>query len=211
MIKTPNHHYTHLYGVPSFDPMPLHYTENVGTEFGADVPLHAPCQLFYPCVSRFACYYPTTSVPKITYFGLFIAPFQLPLQKDTPLTLPLPNSGLFSHPCNFPANVTTTPLPMSLPNLYPIKFPIQFIRLPIQSPCQSHHPFYPPPHSRPISHPVIHHPHPIYSASHPITLPITPPFLSSSSLPSNLPSSHSPRPRPILIHHAPVQFPLQSF
>ena len=115
-------------------------------------------------------------VPKITYFGLFIEPFQLPLQKDPPLTLPLPNSGLFTHPCNFPANVMTTPLPMSLTTLYPIKFPIQFVRrfpsnhpanhttlfilllTPVQSPIQS---FTTPtsnshsPRSSPIPPPVI--------------------------------------------------------
>ena len=107
-------------------------------------------------------------VPKITYFGLFIEPFQLPLQKDPPLTLPLPNSCLSTHPCNFPANMMTTPLPMSLTTLYPIQFPIQFVR-----------PF---PSNHPANYPTLF-----------ILLPtpLKSPIQSFTTLPSNSPSSHS--------------------
>ena len=100
-----------------------HRTENVGTVFGTVVPLHVPCQSFYPCCPVLIlilvflpshCSYQNSRT---------IAPFQLPIQNDSPPTTPLPNFRPFSLPCNYPANITTASLPIPLTNIIPHQIP----------------------------------------------------------------------------------------
>ena len=146
----------------------MHCTENVGTVFGTVVPLHVPCQSFYPC-----CPVPILILVFLPSHCPYqnsrtIAPFQLPIQNDSPLTVTLPNFRPFSPPCNYPANITTGSLPIPLTNFLPHQIP--------------HPVFSCLPSTSPAKYPIL------FLLRH---APVQSPIQSSATYPSNFPSSHS--------------------
>ena len=141
--------------LPVVDIAEAHCTENVCTEFGADVPLHVPCQLFYPCVSRSARYYRPISRAKNHVFRPIYRALPASAPKRQPPDISPSKFLSFYAPVQFPCQYNDHAPPNVPDNFVPHQIPHPICSpLPIQSPCQLPHPFHPPPHTRPISHPA---------------------------------------------------------